>query len=101
MTMTTEPEVTSAGPPLRVNALGFPQLLAQSVALISPTMTAVLIIPLAFAIAGNSTWFAYAFATVMLIFTVMALNQFAKRSSTTGSIYAYGATPLGAAPVAL
>jgi amino acid transporter len=97
MTMTTEPTATSADPRLRTNALGFPQLLAQSVALISPTMTAVLIIPLAFSIAGNSTWFAYLFATVMLLFTVFALNQFAKRSTTTGSMYAYVAKGLGAA----
>jgi amino acid transporter len=97
MTTMTEPGVTSAGPPLRTNALGFPQLLAQSVALISPTMTAVLIIPLAFAIAGDSTWFAYLFATVMLMFTVLSLNQFAKRSTTTGSMYAYVAKGLGAA----
>jgi amino acid transporter len=96
MTM-TEPTATSGGPRLRTNALGFPQLLAQSVALISPTMTAVLIIPLAFSIAGDSTWFAYLFATVMLVFTVLALNQFAKRSSTTGSMYAYVAKGLGAA----
>src|SRR6202451_548847 len=99
MTTTTEgrPGALSAAPRLRKNALGFPQLLAQSVALISPTMTAVLIIPLAFSIAGNSTWFSYLFATVMLIFTVLSLNQFAKRSSTTGSMYAYVAKGLGAA----
>ena len=97
MTTTTEPSTRSAGPRLRIDALGFPQLLAQSVALISPTMTAVLIIPLAFSIAGDATWFAYAFATVMLLFTVIALNQFAKRSSTTGSMYAYVAKGLGAA----
>ena len=70
MTMTTEPTATSAGPKLRINALGFPQLLAQSVALISPTMTAVLIIPLAFSIAGDATWFSYLFATIMLLFVV-------------------------------
>src|SRR6202034_3944570 len=87
----------SAGTSLRLNALGFPQLLAQSVALISPTMTAVLIIPLAFSIAGNSTWFAYLFATVMLMFTVLSLHQFAKRSTSTGSMYAYVAKGLGAA----
>ena len=97
MTMTTEPRTSTAGPSLRTNALGFPQLLAQSVALISPTMTAVLIIPLAFSIAGDSTWFSYAFATVMLMFTVLSLNQFAKRSTTTGSMYAYVAKGLGAA----
>ena len=38
---------------LRTNVLGFPALFAQSVALISPTMTAVLIIPLAFAERGT------------------------------------------------
>ena len=97
MTATTAPPATDAPPALRKDALGFPQLLAQSVALISPTMTAVLIIPLAFSIAGDATWFSYAFATVMLMFTVMGLNQFAKRSSTTGSMYAYVARGLGAA----
>ena len=95
MTTITQPRA-SADPALRSNALGFPQLLAQSVALISPTMTAVLIIPLAFSIAGDTTWFSYAFATVMLMFTVLALNQFAKRSTTTGSMYAYVAKGLGA-----
>ncbi len=97
MTTTTTSETTSAGPRLRTNALGFPQLLAQSVALISPTMTAVLIIPLAFSIAGDATWFSYAFGTIMLLFVVFGLNQFAKRSTTTGSMYAYVARGLGAA----
>src|SRR5271167_1013585 len=98
-TVTAEPvsAATADGARVRKDALGFSQLLAQSVALISPTMTAVLIIPLAFSIAGNSTWFAYLFATVMLMFTVISLNQFAKRSSTTGSMYAYVAKGLGAA----
>jgi amino acid transporter len=89
--------VSSVPPLLRKNALGFPQLLAQSVALISPTMTAVLIIPLAFSNAGAGTWFAYFFATIMLLFVVAGLNQFARRSTTTGSMYAYTARGLGAA----
>ena len=76
-------------------SLGFPALFAQSVALISPTMTAVLIIPLAFASAGQGTWLAYAFGTVMLLFVVFCLNQFAKRSSFAGSMYAYTAKGLG------
>ena len=69
---------------LRTNVLGLPSLFAQSVALISPTMTAVLIIPLAFASAGQGTWLAYAFATVMLLFVVLCLNQFARRSAFAG-----------------
>ena len=74
---------------------GFPALFAQSVAVISPTMTAVLIIPLAFASAGQGTWLAYAFGTVMLLFVVFCLNQFAKRSAFAGSMYAYTAKGLG------
>ncbi|MBB5161659.1 APC family permease [Mycobacterium sp. AZCC_0083] len=80
---------------LRVGVLGFPTLLAQSIALISPTMTAVLIVPLAFSDAGNGTWLAYLFATVMLSFVVMNLNQFARRSASPGSMYAYIGRGLG------
>src|SRR5580693_10622412 len=83
---------------LRTNVLGFPALFAQSVALISPTMTAVLIIPLAFASAGAGTWLAYAFGTVMLLFVVFCLNQFAKRSASAGSMY--GDTGRGLGPTA-
>ena len=69
--------------------MGFPTVLAQSIALISPTMTAVLIIALCFGDAGNGTWLAYAFGTVMLLFVVGCLNQFAKRSALPGSMYGY------------
>ncbi len=82
---------------LRSNVLGLPALFAQSIAVISPTMTAVLIIPLAFASAGQGTWLAYAFGTVMLLFVVFCLNQFAKRSAFAGSMYAYTAKGLGPA----
>ncbi|MFZ0666455.1 MAG: APC family permease, partial [Acidimicrobiales bacterium] len=82
---------------LRAHALGFPTLLAQSIGVISPTMTAVLIIPLAFSYAGQGTWFAYAFGTVMLMFVVLGLNQFAKRSASAGSMYSYTARGLGPA----
>jgi amino acid transporter len=84
-------------PRLRAHALGFSPLLAQSVAAISPTMTAVLIIPLAFLDAGQGTWAAYLFGTVMLLFVVLGLNQFARRSASAGSMYAYTARGLGPA----
>jgi amino acid transporter len=86
---------------LRPDALGFPALLAQSIALISPTMTAVLIIPLAFSNAGQGTWLAYLFATAMLLFVVFNLNQFAHRSTSPGSMYAYIGRGLGAVGGAL
>ena len=98
MTTTTDTErerPTKKLPGLRANALGLPALFAQSMAVISPTMTAVLIIPLAFASAGQGTWLAYAFGTVMLLFVVFCLNQFARRSASAGSMYAYTARGLG------
>jgi amino acid transporter len=82
---------------LKTNALGFPALIAESIGVISPTMTAVLIIPLAFASSGQGTWLAYAFGTVMLLFVVFCLNQFAKRSTSAGSMYGYTGRGLGPA----
>ena len=99
MATSTTPSTSTAskskGLGLRAGALGFPTLLAQSVALISPTMTAVLIVPLAFSLAGNGTWLAYLFGTIMLSFVVMNLNQFARRSASPGSMYAYIGRGLG------
>jgi amino acid transporter len=86
---------TPRGQGLRPGALGFPALLAQSIALISPTMTAALIIPLTYSDAGNGTWIAYLFATIMLSFVVMQLNEFARRSASAGSMYAYTGRGLG------
>ncbi len=91
------PSGTSEHRGLRSRALGFPTVLAQSVALISPTMTAVLIIPLCFGDAGEGTWLAYGFGTLMLLFVVFCLNQFAKRSALPGSMYGYTAKGLGPA----
>jgi len=91
----TPPAPTGRQPGLRKNALGFPTVLAQSIAVISPTMTAVLIIALCFGDAGNGTWLAYAFGTVMLLFVVGCLNQFAKRSALAGSMYGYTGRGLG------
>jgi amino acid transporter len=93
----SKPTSTAGAPRLRPHALGFPPLLAQSVAVISPTMTAVLIIALAFADAGQGTWAAYLFGTIMLLFVVLGLNQFARRSATAGSMYAYTSRGLGPA----
>ena len=80
---------------LRTHCLSFWTVLAQSIALISPTMTAVLIVPLMFGTTGNASWLAYAFGTVMLLFVAFNLNQFARRSSHTGSMFLYSVAGLG------
>src|SRR6267154_474229 len=81
--------------PLKSNCLGFVELLAQAIALISPTMTAALIIPVMYSNAGDWSWLSYALGTVMLLFVSMNLNQFARRSTTAGSMYAYVCRGLG------
>ncbi|GGP25297.1 APC family permease [Silvimonas amylolytica] len=80
---------------LRSNCLSFVELLAQGIALISPTMTAALIIPVMYGNTGNWSWLSYALGTVMLLFVAMNLNQFAKRSATSGSMYSYICRGLG------
>jgi amino acid transporter len=80
---------------LRANCLNFMELLAQNIALISPTMTAALIVPLMFATTGNLSWLSYAVGTVMLLFVAFSLNQFAKRTTMAGSMYNYASSGLG------
>jgi len=84
-----------ASPQLKANCLSFTELLAQAVALISPTMTAALIIPVMYSNTGDWSWLSYALGTVMLLFVAYNLNQFAKRSTGAGSMYAYISRGLG------
>jgi amino acid transporter len=80
---------------LKSNALNFWEVSAHAFALISPTMTAALIVPLMFSTAGQAGWLCYAFGTIMLLFVAINLNQFAKRYTSAGSMYEYAVTGLG------
>jgi amino acid transporter len=80
---------------LKPNCLSFVELLAQNIALISPTMTAALIIPVMYSNTGDWSWLSYALGTVMLLFVAYNLTQFARRSTTSGSMYAYTCRGLG------
>ncbi len=80
---------------LRKECLNFTGVTAMAIALISPTMTAALIVPLMYSSAGNASWMAYAFGTVMLLFVALNLIQFARRSSAAGSMYGYTVMGLG------
>ncbi len=80
---------------LKGNALNFWEVSANSVALISPSMTAALIVPLMFSTAHNAGWLCYVFGTVMLLFVALNLNQFAKRFTSAGSMYDYTVKGLG------
>src|ERR1700677_4040148 len=80
---------------LRPNCLNFIELLAQNIALISPTMTAALIVPLMYSNSGDLGWLSFAVGTVMLLFVAFNLNQFAKRATNSGSMYSYASAGLG------
>src|SRR5271167_3196632 len=84
--------------PMKAGSLSFMEVLATSIALIGPSMTPILIAPYMYALAGNGTWLAYVFGGIMLIFVAFCINQFARRSSSAGSMYGYVADHLG--PVA-
>jgi amino acid transporter len=87
-----EKEKTSS---LRPDCLPFPEVLAQSVANIAPTVTPTVNAALVFASAGNGTWLTYLIATIGLMFVGMNINQFAQRSAAPGSLYMYIARGLG------
>src|SRR5260370_22648461 len=80
---------------LRKECLNFTELTSVAIALISPTMTAALIVPLMYSSAGNASWLAYLFGTVMLLFVALNLNQFARRTTSPGSMFAYTIMGLG------
>jgi amino acid transporter len=80
---------------LRRRCLSSVEVLAQSIAGISPTTTAVLVISLVFASAGNGTWLAYLLATIGLMLVGLGINQFAKRSASPGAFFAYIGQALG------
>ncbi len=80
---------------LRADCLNFWEVLAQSIAMLGPTLTPVLIVPLMFGVAGNGSWVAYAFGTLMLLAVALNLNKFAQRSPNAGSLYAYAVAAFG------
>jgi amino acid transporter len=80
---------------LRSNCLNFKELLAQNIAVISPTMTAALIVPTMFGTTGAISWLSYAVGAVLVLFVAFSLNQFARRTTNSGSMYSYAMSGLG------
>ncbi|HWX75994.1 MAG TPA: APC family permease, partial [Candidatus Acidoferrales bacterium] len=77
----------SGGYGLRSTCLSFVEILSQSVANISPTLTPVVIVPFVFASAGNGTWLTYLVATAALMLVGLSIAEFAKRSASPGALY--------------
>jgi amino acid transporter len=80
---------------LRPHCLHFKELLAQNIGVISPTMTAALIVPLMYGTTGNISWLSYAVGAVLVLFVALSLCEFARRTTTSGSMYSYAMSGLG------
>ena len=63
--------------------------------MLGPTLTPVLIVPLMAGSAGNASWLAYAFGSVLLLAVAFAIRTFATRSASPGSLYAYAERAFG------
>jgi amino acid transporter len=80
---------------LRADCLNVWEVLAQSIAMIGPTITPVLIVPLMYAQAGDAGWLAYVFGAIMLATVALNVNVFASRSATAGSLYVFALRAFG------
>jgi amino acid transporter len=74
---------------LRHNALSPLETLAQSISTIAPSTTPPATIPLVFALAGQGTAIAYLIAMLLMVLVGLCIAQFARESSSPGSLYAY------------
>ncbi len=82
---------------LKRNCLSYSEVIAQSISVIAPATVPAALIGLFFASAGNGTWLSILLCMTGLIFVSLNINQFARRSASPGSLYAYIVKGLGPA----
>jgi amino acid transporter len=80
---------------LKKDYLTYPEVIAQSISVIAPSTAPAAILGLIFVSAGNGTWLSFLLATVGLLLVCYNINQFARRSSSPGSLYTYIVKGLG------
>jgi amino acid transporter len=88
-------ELTKTSRNLKKDYLTYPEVIAQSISVIAPSTAPAAILGLIFVSAGNGTWLSFLLATVGLLFVCFNINQFARRSSSPGSLYTYIVKGLG------
>ena len=93
--MTTQVTLNRSQHGLKPDCLSFGEVLAQSFAVIAPTTIPASNIGLIVALAGNGTWLSFLLGLIGLVLVSVNINQFASRSASPGSLYAYIAKGLG------
>src|SRR5271154_3501079 len=74
---------------LKSATLSRSETLAQSVALIAPTGAPVMTVPIVFGLAGQGAAVAFLISTIGVLLVALNVNQFARISSSPGSLYTY------------
>ncbi len=80
---------------LKGPCLNYFEVFAQSVAIIAPSTVPAALLGLIYASAGNATWLSFLLGTIGLVLVALNINQFARRSSSAGSLYSYIVKGLG------
>lgn len=83
---------------LRRRRLGFPQVLAQSVAAVAPAAAMATSPLLVLAAVGTLPVWTFALATVVVVVVGYCVGQFSRRMAAAGGIYSFTAKGLGPAP---
>jgi amino acid transporter len=90
------PRASAAGADsLRRDSLRMPEVLAQSVANMSPTGAMALLPLLIFLSAGNGTWLSFVIAVTLMVCVGYCAAQFSRRANSAGSFYVWVTQGLG------
>lgn len=80
---------------LRSGCLSYPEVLAQSVAVIAPSTVPAAILGLIYATAGNGAWLSFLLGMCGMVLVSLNVNQFTTRSASPGSLFSYIVQGLG------
>ena len=80
---------------LRESCLSYSEVIAQSVSVIAPSTVPAAVLGLIFARAGNATCLSFLIGMLGLLLVSLNINQFARRSASSASLYSYIVQGLG------
>ena len=80
---------------LKVEYLSYVDVLAQSVSVIAPSTVPAAVLGLIYASSGNGTWLSFLLGMAGLVIVSVNINEFARRSSSAGSLYSFIVRGLG------
>jgi amino acid transporter len=80
---------------LKAEYLSYVDVLAQSVSVIAPSTVPAAVLGLIYASSGNGTWLSFLLGMAGLVIVSVNINEFARRSSSAGSLYSFVVRGMG------